>query len=89
MAAEKGRGATLNGESRRFNLAQHIADGDWLDAMEQVDGVQPRRRTQVTVERPRTIISRNRSPDLAFTQSINAYRGCERPDNFCVGLLRA
>lgn len=81
MAAEKGRGATLNGESRRFNLAEHIVDGDWLDALDLVDGPKPRRRTEVTVERPRTIITRNRSPDLAFTQSINAYRGCEHVAN--------
>ena len=38
MAAEKGRGATLNGESRRFKLAEQIADGDWLDALELIDG---------------------------------------------------
>lgn len=83
MAVEKGRGATLNGESRRFNLGEHIADGDWLDAMEMVDGQRPRLRTQVTVERPRTIISRNKSPDIAFTQSINAYRGCEHGCIYC------
>lgn len=77
MVAEKGRGATLNGASRRFNLAEYIADGDWLDALDLIDGPAPRRRTQVTVEHPRTIISRNKSPDLSFTQSINAYRGCE------------
>lgn len=83
MATEKGRGATLNGESRRFNLAEHVADGDWLDALDLIDGPQPRRRTEVTVERPRTIISRNKSPDLAFTQSINAYRGCEHGCIYC------
>lgn len=83
MAVEKGRGATLNGESQRFNLAQHIADGDWLDEVELVDGQRPRLRTQVTVERPRTIITRNKSPDIAFTQSINAYRGCEHGCIYC------
>jgi len=83
MAAEKGRGATLNGESRRFNLAEHIADGDWLDALELIDGAKPRRRTEVTIEHPRTIISRNKSPDLSFTQSINAYRGCEHGCIYC------
>ncbi|WP_037451329.1 PA0069 family radical SAM protein [Sphingobium chlorophenolicum] len=83
MAAEKGRGATLNGESRRFNLPERIADGDWLDALADVDGVAPRRRTEVAVERPRTIISRNNSPDIAFSQSINAYRGCEHGCIYC------
>lgn len=84
MALEKGRGATLNGESQRFNLTQHIADGDWLDKVELVDGQKPRLRTQVTVEHPRTIITRNKSPDIAFTQSINAYRGCEHFVNYTV-----
>ncbi len=83
MAVEKGRGATLNGESRRFNMPERIADGDWLDALEEVDGLPSRRRTQVTVEQPRTIISRNKSPDIAFSQSINAYRGCEHGCIYC------
>lgn len=83
MAGEKGRGATLNQTSRRFNLTEHVADGDWLDALGLIDGLQPRRRTEVTVERPKTIISRNNSPDIAFTQSINAYRGCEHGCIYC------
>ncbi|PHQ61844.1 MAG: radical SAM protein [Sphingobium sp.] len=83
MAVEKGRGATLNGESRRFNLPERQEDGDWLDAAEAIDGPRGRIRTQVTVERPRTIIARNASPDIAFSQSINAYRGCEHGCIYC------
>jgi DNA repair photolyase len=83
MAAEKGRGATLNGESRRFNLAERLSDGDWLDAVEAIDGIVPRRRTEVTVETPRTILTTNKSPDIKFDQSINAYRGCEHGCIYC------
>ncbi|WP_028056225.1 PA0069 family radical SAM protein [Sphingobium bisphenolivorans] len=83
MQTEKGRGATLNGESRRFNLPERQADGDWMDEREWVDGQPPRRRTQVTVEKPRTIITNNRSPDISFSQSINAYRGCEHGCIYC------
>ncbi|KMS57814.1 PA0069 family radical SAM protein [Sphingobium cupriresistens] len=83
MAIEKGRGATLNGGSHRFNLRQREADGDWLDAVEHLDGPVPRRRTQVTVEHPRTILTRNASPDIGFSQSINAYRGCEHGCIYC------
>lgn len=83
MQPEKGRGATHNGESRRFNLPERTADGDWLDEKTRIDGDPARRRTIVTVERPRTIISRNHSPDLAFDQSINAYRGCEHGCIYC------
>ena len=77
------RGATLNAESRRFNLPQTEADGDWLDARGDVDGAPPRLRTSVTVETPRTIISRNQSPDIPFDRSINPYRGCEHGCIYC------
>ena len=83
MVAEKGRGATLNAESRRFNLPERQPDGDWLDAVEAQDGPVPRRRTEVTVEHPRTILTRNASPDIGFDQSINAYRGCEHGCIYC------
>jgi DNA repair photolyase len=83
MAHDKGRGATLNGTSHRFNLPERQADGDWLDAIEALDGALPRRRTQVTLEKPRTILTRNASPDIAFDRSINAYRGCEHGCIYC------
>ena len=83
MVAEKGRGATLNVTSHRFSIAERVDDGDWLDTLDAIDGPAPRRRTHVTVEHPRTIISRNKSPDLSFTQSINAYRGCEHGCIYC------
>jgi DNA repair photolyase len=77
------RGATLNTESRRFGLPAIEADGDWLDAREAIDGAAPPLRTSVTVERPRTIISRNASPDVPFDRSINPYRGCEHGCIYC------
>lgn len=39
--------------------------------------------TTVTEENPRTIISRNSSPDIPFSQSINPYRGCEHGCIYC------
>ena len=86
MAAQKNRairGATLNAQSRRFNLPQTEVDGDWLDAREDIDGAAPPLRTTVTVEHPRTIITRNTSPDVPFDRSINAYRGCEHGCIYC------
>ena len=77
------RGATLNDRSGRFNLASREEDGDWRDARDDVDGEPPPVRTTVTVERPRTIITRNGSPDIAFDRSINAYRGCEHGCIYC------
>ncbi|MCW3848775.1 PA0069 family radical SAM protein [Sphingomonas sp. LB-2] len=77
------RGATLNRESTRFNLPEREADGDWLDAQELVDQGPPPLRTTVTVEKPKTIITRNASPDIAFDRSINPYRGCEHGCIYC------
>ncbi|MEO6218517.1 MAG: PA0069 family radical SAM protein [Sphingomonas sp.] len=77
------RGATLNRESTRFNLPEREADGDWLDDREMLDEGAPPLRTTVTVEKPRTIITRNNSPDVGFDRSINPYRGCEHGCIYC------
>lgn len=77
------RGAALNATSRRFNLPERTADGDWLDAQADIDGAPPPLRTSVTVEKPRSIINRNASPDIPFDRSINAYRGCEHGCIYC------
>ncbi len=79
----KGRGAPQNLTPLRFNLAERQIDGEWLDEREAVDGGAAPVRTTVTVERARTIISRNSSPDLGFDRSINAYRGCEHGCIYC------
>ena len=77
------RGATLNRESTRFNLPQTEADGDWLDAREALDGAPPPLRTTVTVEKPKTILTFNASPDVEFDRSVNPYRGCEHGCIYC------
>ena len=40
-------------------------------------------KTQVTIEQARSIIQRNDSPDVGFSQSINPYRGCEHGCIYC------
>jgi DNA repair photolyase len=79
----KGRGATLNSESARFNIPLRETDGDWLDLRQSIDDIPPPLRTTVTIEHPRSILSRNTSPDLPFDQSVNAYRGCEHGCIYC------
>ncbi|MFC7498030.1 PA0069 family radical SAM protein [Enterovirga sp. GCM10030262] len=78
-----GRGAPENRIPTRFGLAAREADGDWLDAREALDGGPPPLRTSVTIEKPKTIITRNTSPDIGFDRSINAYRGCEHGCIYC------
>lgn len=77
------RGATHNRESARFNLPAREADGDWLDAREGIDGELPPLRTTVTVERAKSVLTRNQSPDIAFDRSVNPYRGCEHGCIYC------
>jgi len=77
-----GRGATRNATPTRFNLKERVAEGEWLDQVEALDGL-PKRRTTVTIEKPRSILTRNSSPDIGFDRSINAYRGCEHGCIYC------
>ncbi len=78
-----GRGALANVVPTRFNLNAREADGDWLDARAELDGATPPLRTTVTLEKSKTILSRNTSPDIPFDRSINAYRGCEHGCVYC------
>src|SRR6478672_5923862 len=82
VESTSGRGATKNATSRRINLKDHIVDGDWLDQVDALDEVAPR-RTTVTIERARSILTRNSSPDIGFDRSVNAYRGCEHGCIYC------
>ncbi len=79
----RGRGAQSGAASTRFNLPAREDDGDWRDAVEQVDGAPPPLRTTVTEEFPKTILTFNGSPDIGFDRSVNAYRGCEHGCIYC------
>ena len=78
-----GRGAPENRVPTRFGLALREWDGDWLDALHAEEDGAPPLRTIVTVERPKTILTRNSSPDVNFDRSINPYRGCEHGCIYC------
>lgn len=77
LGLRSGRGAQSN-ESGRFELHAYIpVDDGWEDEPA------PRLATTVTLERPKTIITRNDSPDISFDRSINPYRGCEHGCVYC------
>lgn len=79
----RGRGAQSGAASSRFNLPAREVDGDWRDHMVALDGPPVTLRTTVTEERPKSIVTFNRSPDIPFDRSINAYRGCDQHHNGC------
>jgi len=76
----KGRGAASNSSGRFEPLKRMRIDDGWQT--HEVDP-EPKRRTRVTPETPRTIIARNTSPDVPFDRSINPYRGCEHGCVYC------
>jgi DNA repair photolyase len=78
----KGRGATFNPANRYRRDSREAFDDGWPgDAPG--DDPPPRPRTTVAIQPARTIIARNDSPDIPFTQSINPYQGCEHGCIYC------
>lgn len=75
----KGRGSASAPEGRYIVTRHEAEDDGWF-----VDGEPAAApRTTVTEERARSIVSRNDSPDISFSQSINPYRGCEHGCSYC------
>lgn len=83
----KGRGAASYVRGRYEKTVAEAEDDGWGSVYAgDEDGatVSPASpKTQVTEERARSIVSRNRSPDIPFSQSINPYRGCEHGCVYC------
>lgn len=74
----RGRSAGINPSGRFEPVSRHVFDDGW-SSLEEL----PPFKTEVQVERPRTIITRNESPDISFDRSINPYRGCEHGCVYC------
>ena len=74
----RGRGAGINPTGRFEPTTRHEFDDGW-ETLEDL----PAFKTDVQVEKPRTIITRNDSPDISFDRSINPYRGCEHGCIYC------
>lgn len=77
-ALNRGRGAQTNKGSRYDKEARVEFDDGWG----MVEDLKPF-ETIEHIERARTIITRNESPDIGFDRSINAYRGCEHGCSYC------
>jgi len=76
--AIKGRGA-LSQPPGRFDKLTHTLEHDgWYE-----DEPPNKLETVVMPETARTVISRNQSPDIHFSQSINPYRGCSHGCVYC------
>ncbi len=78
-ATRIGRGAGSNAAGRFEATRVEVVDDGWGS----LDEALPEFATVVQPEPARSIISRNESPDLPFSQSINPYRGCEHGCIYC------
>jgi DNA repair photolyase len=84
MPHHHGRGATFNPANRYRRDTRVAVDDGWAQSPSpEDDEALPPLRTIVAIEPARAIITRNTSPDVPFTQSINPYQGCEHGCVYC------
>ncbi|WP_330728139.1 PA0069 family radical SAM protein [Burkholderia multivorans] len=78
----KGRGAVDNLQGRYESALREAVDDGWAHVSDDADLPAPL-RTQVFEERAKSILTRNQSPDIPFSVSLNPYRGCEHGCIYC------
>lgn len=76
----RGRAAGLN-PANRFDRMQTMATPD--DATPDDDATGKSISTHYIPDKSRSILSKNDSPDIPYTYSINPYRGCEHGCIYC------
>lgn len=80
---EKGRGATITPQNR-FEHHQRVAvDDGWNEQPDEDVSERVPLKTTVTIQLSRSILTRNKSPDIPFDQSLNPYQGCEHGCVYC------
>ncbi len=77
-ARRRGRGA-LTRKSGRFERHTREETDDGWGSLETL----PRLETHVHLEKARSVLTRNESPDIGFDRSVNPYRGCEHGCVYC------
>jgi DNA repair photolyase len=78
----KGRGATSNLQGR-FDAETRKRTYDGWDGELRDISDENQRKTEVSDEVAKSILSRNSSPDIPFNVSLNPYRGCEHGCIYC------
>jgi DNA repair photolyase len=75
----RGRAALSNASGRfEAQYVEPVQDGWEKDADDLASF-----RTETIVERPKTLITYNTSPDISFDRTINPYKGCEHGCIYC------
>lgn len=73
-----GRGSGTNRSGRYETEVREAFDDGWAD---EIDA--PSKERDIQLETAKSAITFNRSPDISFDRSINAYRGCEHGCSYC------
>ena len=78
----KNRGAQINPQNRfeSRSLESDFADWEYLDENPLAE---KDTKTQVLIDHSKSILTKNNSPDICFTYSVNPYRGCEHGCSYC------
>ena len=80
IAADRRRGrGVMSNVGGRFEAERRENIDDGWDVLATLEAL----KTSAHVEKPRSIITRNDSPDISFDRSINPYRGCEHGCVYC------
>lgn len=74
----RGRGALSNASGRFEKQYAEPFDDGWP-----TDEKPETLKTETIVEKPKTIITYNTSPDISFDRTINPYKGCEHGCIYC------
>lgn len=74
----RARGAASNVSGRFESHAREVAHDGW-----DIPEDERLLRTEISEERPRSVINYVTSPDLPFDRTLNPYRGCEHGCSYC------
>ncbi|MBG1252384.1 PA0069 family radical SAM protein [Burkholderia pseudomallei] len=80
-APRKGRGSASNSTPRFESLQRENFFDDWAEWTSEEDA--PPLETIIFMEKAKSIVTTNDSPDVPFEQSVNVYRGCEHGCVYC------
>ncbi|QKO20841.1 PA0069 family radical SAM protein [Rhodoferax sp. BAB1] len=83
LQALKGRGAATRNAHRFEQDLRAAFDDGWSTWDEALSEAASKPRTELRWEDARSALVSNDSPDIAFDQSINPYRGCEHGCSYC------
>jgi DNA repair photolyase len=73
----KGRGAVISPDGRFDAWQREAAEDGWWNQEDDAPA------TELIVDRAKSVITYNTSPDIPYDRSINPYRGCEHGCAYC------